>query len=151
MSNDAHEVATYRGAQPIALVHSKRPVRSALVVVLDTHREDRGLHLEDLNSRALLQGEIHELIVTDEAGAGPGTRVDRIAYLGFVEVKQGGVLHVGDRIQADGADIGALAGFDLTHFPNHLNIVVRATEARSGAEMGLGLGAEVTFTMAAQQ
>ena len=32
---------------------------------------------------------------------------------------------VGDKVSVDGRHLGALAGFDETHMPNHMNIVVR--------------------------
>ncbi len=135
-------------AVPRALVHAQRPVRGVAVVVLDTYREDRGLRLEPLYSRALAAAEIHEIILTDEAGASPGATVDRIAYLGFAETVRGGVVYVGDRLlwSRAGQDgpgeehlLGHLAGFDLTHFPNHINLVVVAASLRSGADLGLQL------------
>lgn len=123
--------------QPVALVRAKRPVQGVTVVVLDTHRRDRGLRLESFNSRALAKHEIHEIILTDQKDAAPGTTVDQIAYLGFFEITRGGVAHVGDRLLLRGEPIGQLAGFDLTHFPNHLNLVVRTDELGSGSEKGL--------------
>ncbi|MCL5027053.1 MAG: hypothetical protein M1531_11280 [Chloroflexi bacterium] len=123
--------------QPVALVRAKRPVRGVAVVVLDTYRQDRGLRLDTFNSRALLKHEVHEIILTDEEGAVPGAAVDRIAYLCFLEITQGGVVHVGDRLLFRGKPVGRLAGFDLTHFPNHLNIVVKTDDLRSGADAGL--------------
>jgi len=59
---------------------------------MDGTLDDRGLELIGLPSRAIGRGEIHELISTDETGAVPGSRVDRIAYLGFWEIERGGVL-----------------------------------------------------------
>ena len=38
------------------------------------------------------------------------------------------------------------AGFDMSHFPNHMNIVVRG-EPRSGEERGISLNTKVSFLM----
>jgi hypothetical protein len=36
-------------------------------------------------------------------------------------------------------------GFDLTHFPNHMNLLIGARERKTGLELGLNLGDIVTF------
>lgn len=123
----------------------KRDVLGRLVVVLRGKLEQRGLTLIAPISRAVQKYEIHELIITDEAGAGPGSRVDRIAYAGFVEIITGGVLVSGDELICAGIVLGKIAGFDETHLPNHLNIVVRAEKRLDGVEMGLGLESEITI------
>jgi hypothetical protein len=116
-----------------------------VVVVLAGRRVDRGLRLEQLYSRAVQLNEIHEVISTDEATAIPGAKVNSIAYLGFVEIQQSGVLYVGDEVSVNGAPVGRLAGFDLTHHPNHLNLVVVAEPLRDGSELGLEIEAEIIF------
>ncbi len=121
---------------------ARRPVRGRVVAVMEGRLEDRGLELIAPPSRALRQGEIHELIATDETAARPGQRVDRISYLGFFEVTQGGVVLSGDPVRTSGRHLGQLAGFDLTHFPNHLNIVI-FDPARSPGATSLSLGAEI--------
>ncbi|MGB9802468.1 DUF6917 domain-containing protein [Desulfofundulus sp.] len=117
----------------------KREVEGKLVVVLQGRLENRGLHLITPISRAVLKNEIHELIVTDEEGVGPGSDVQRIAYLGFVEVKCGGVLVSGDEVSCNGMVLGQIAGFDETHLPNHLNIVLYSPRRLDGVELGLQL------------
>ncbi|MFZ5687810.1 MAG: DUF6917 domain-containing protein [Bacillota bacterium] len=121
---------------------AKMDVIGRLVVVLDGRLEGRGLQLIRPISRALCRHEIHELIITNER-KGPGQQVNRIAYLGFMEILQGGVLVAGDRLYVDGRLVGEVVGFDETHMPNHWNIVLSGTELRSGKEMGLSLGVEV--------
>jgi hypothetical protein len=112
---------------------------------LHARAEARGLELAPYPSRALLTGEIHELIVTAE-DARPGARVDTIAYVCFFEVTEGGILWAGDEVRVAGKVIGRLAGYDLTHFPNHFNIIVRAEEPlQTGFEMGVHPGGEVRF------
>ena len=124
---------------------SKREVSGRLAVVLRGKLEDRGLSMIPPISRAVQKNDIHELIITDEAGAGPGKRVDRIAYAGFVEIINGGVLLAGDQLVCAGRSLGSIAGFDQTHLPNHLNIVVLAAERLDGVELGLTLESELVF------
>lgn len=117
----------------------KVPIEGELVVVLDGKLEGRGLELMTPISRALRKNEIHELIITDENEAGPGQTVNRIAYLGFFEVTRGGVMVAGDTLQVGDLVIGTIAGFDETHMPNHLNIVVKSEVRESGLTQGAQL------------
>jgi len=121
---------------------AKMDVTGRLIVVLGGRLEGRGLQLIRPISRALCRHEIHELIITNERKR-PGQQVDRIAYLGFMEILQGGVLITGDRLYVDGRLVGEVSGFDETHMPNHWNIVIAGFELKSGEEMGLSLGVEV--------
>lgn len=123
----------------------KKEVRGRLVAVLDGVYDGRGLELIPQPSRVLCRDEIHELILTDQVEASPGARVDRIAYVAFFEVLEGGVVLAGDEVVAAGAILGTVAGFDLTHAPNHLNIVMYGGDRRSGARWELELDGEVTF------
>ena len=83
---------------------------------------------------------MHELQLTDEADARPGTTVDRCAAIAFFEFKEGGLLVGGDTVIIAGKEIGTLVGFDETHMPNHLNIVLYGTERRTGLQWGLAGG-----------
>lgn len=121
----------------------KSPCEGELVVVLDGKMEGRKLQLMSPISRALLTHEIHELIVTDEVEAGPGKEVNRIAYWGFFEVTKGSVIVVGDTVQIGGRVLGTIAGYDETHMPNHINIIVKASERETGVELGLSLGEKI--------
>ncbi|MCX7780657.1 MAG: hypothetical protein N2491_07055 [Negativicutes bacterium] len=116
---------------------AKRPVKGKVVVVLDGAYDDRGLALIKPPSRALIAGEIHELIVTDEH-KGPGETVNRIAYLAFIEITQGSVIVSGDPVVIGGKQVGKIAGYDETHMPNHLNIVL-AGDKVSGKDQGFRL------------
>jgi hypothetical protein len=120
---------------------AKRPVKGTIVVVLDGAYDDRGLVLMKPPSRALLHGEIHELIVTDE-NKGPGETVNRIAYIAFVEITQGSVIVAGDPVSVGGVSIGKIAGYDETHMPNHLNIVLNG-ERVSGKDHAIRLDSEI--------
>ncbi|HAI20702.1 MAG TPA: hypothetical protein DCM14_02165 [Clostridiales bacterium UBA8153] len=101
--------------------------------------DGRGLELIQPLSRALRQGEIHELVVTTEGEAGPGRRVDSVGYLAFFEVQSGGLAVTGDPVSW-GEHFWTLVGFDLTHAPNHLNLVVRGPSRLSGEELGMRVG-----------
>lgn len=124
---------------------ARTPVSGRLVAVLDAEATGRGLNLIPPLSRAVVKHEIHELIVTPEPSAGPGSVVNDIAYLGFFEVEDGGIILVGDYLDVAGQRIGQVAGFDLTHFPNHMNIVVRGVEVATGRGLRLELGDIVSF------
>lgn len=128
----------------------KSAVRGRLVVVLRGRVPDRALELIPQRSRAVLAREVHELIATDERDAGPGRTINSIAYLGFAEFSSGGVLVVGDELRIGGRLIGRLAGYDQTHMPNHMNIIIAVDAARSGDELGLALEAPVEFTLPAR-
>jgi hypothetical protein len=103
----------------------RRPVEGEVVALLHVSFEDRGLKLIETKSRAVRLQEIHELMITDE-DAGPGGGADRVRALAFFEVDKSGILVVGDGVYVGGRRLGTLAGFDETHMPNHMNIVVKA-------------------------
>lgn len=134
--------AGFFSQNPYAL---KTVIDGKLVVILRGKLEQRGLELIPMISRAVLKNDVHELIITDEQ-AGPGSKVDKIAYLGFVEISHGGVMVAGDEVCCDGRVIGRIAGFDETHLPNHLNIVIASDHRADGLEMGLKLEGAITFT-----
>lgn len=123
--------------------YAKRPVKGKVVVVLDGVYDNRGLSLMKPPSRALVSGEIHEFIMTDEV-KGPGEIVNQIAYLAFIEVTQASVIIVGDPVRIGDKLIGKIAGYDETHMPNHLNIVLKGTRA-SGRTMDIHLDDEITI------
>jgi hypothetical protein len=121
----------------------KRPIEGHIVKVLTHTLLDRGMELIEFESRCLQQREIHELVATDHDALVAGSRVDRVAFLGFVEVAQGGVADRDDVVVIDGVEVGRVVGFDDCHFPNHYNIVIRAPVLANGADIGLRPGARV--------
>lgn len=125
--------------------YAKSDIQGRLVVVLDGQLESRGLELITQISRCVRRNDVHELIASDEPGLGAGSKVDKVAYLAFIEINQAGVLTIGDEVLWAGRVIGTVAGFDETHMPNHLNIVVSARERLSGADLKLQLGDSITF------
>jgi hypothetical protein len=94
-------------------------------------------------------GEIHELAVTDDPAAGPGARVERVAYAGFVEIVCGGVILVGDHVTLGPRQLGQVVGFDCTHFPNHMNILVRGPNWQTGRELEVVVDEPVVFAFTA--
>ncbi len=126
---------------------AKCDVTGELAVVLDGSMPDRGLVLIKPISRCIRRCDVHELILTDEAGAKPGATVNSIAYLGFVDIEKGGVIVQGDAVFLDGEKVGVLAGFDETHMPNHLNIVIKTDRMLPGTKLGAKLGMTLAFKM----
>ncbi len=117
----------------------KRPVQAQVVCVLDARSERRGMQLEIHPSRAVRAGEIHELALTGDPAASPGALVDQMAYIGFVEIVRGGVILVGDEVTLGEHHLGKVVGFDHTHFPNHMNILVRGHNLQTGRALGISL------------
>ncbi|MGW1840494.1 DUF6917 domain-containing protein [Streptomyces sp. NPDC002067] len=124
----------------------KRAVRGRLVKVLTHRRGDRGMTLEPFASRCVRAGEVHELVTTDHTGTAAEGPVDRVGFLGFVELECGGVLDRGDTVWADGRRIATVLGFDACHFPNHYNILLTTPAPRTGPDLGLGPETEIVFT-----
>lgn len=136
----SHTTPSYTGGVPPQnFFASRRPVGGKLVAVMQGRLDGRGLKLILQPSRAVCRGEIHELIVSTEQGIGPGSTVNRVTYIGFIEFDPGGVIYIGDTVRIGNMEIGRIAGFDSTHLPNHMNIVIAAAELKSGLERGLSL------------
>lgn len=91
---------------------SKRIIKGKSTVILRGKLEERGLELIQIISRAMLKDEIHELIVTDEENIEPGSKVNKIAYIGFVEITAGGVMIVGDTLTYGDKVLGRVIRFD---------------------------------------
>jgi hypothetical protein len=124
---------------------ANRPVKGGVVTVLDSTHEERGLKLISTYSRALKENSIHELIATDETDKKPGDTANRIAYLAFFEVERGGCIIVGETLYADGKPIGEIVGFDETHEPNHINIIIGVKKRRTGPQLKMGVGSKIKF------
>ncbi len=104
----------------------KRPVEGEVVAVLHVEFEDRGLKLIQTKSRTVKLNEIHELMITDEQDAAPGGGADRVRAIAFFEITKSGLIVRGDNVSINGKKLGTLAGYDVTHMPNHINVVVKA-------------------------
>lgn len=124
---------------------AKLPVRGNLVKVLVHRRDDRGMVLEEYASRCVRRTEIHELVTTDQHDTTPGAVVDRVGFLGFVEIASGGVIDRGDEVRIDGQVVGTVLGYDACHFPNHYNVLIAADRTITGPDLGLKPTMEVRF------
>ena len=136
-------------AAKIKFTH-KRMVRAHFVVILQGMIENRGIELIPPGSRCVRRGEIFELICTAEETAKPGGRVDQATYLGFCEVSQSGVIRVGDRVEIEDHFLGNVAGFDETHAPNHLNVVIGVSPNKIPPPQKYQLESEITFELATE-
>lgn len=123
----------------------KRPARAELVKLLFHSREDRGMTLLPFETRCVLAGEVHELVTTDQTGAGPGDRIDRVGFLGFAEILGAGVIERGDEVWVDGRRLGYVLGFDGCHYPNHYNVLIATDQAFTAADIGLAVGQRMWF------
>jgi hypothetical protein len=130
------------GFIPNNVIEEKRNVVGTLVAKATLLLERRGLRLIAPRTRALLSSQIHELVLTDEPNAAPNHTVDRVFILGFMEVKTGGIVAVGDSVSVAEKVIGHVAGFDETHMPNHMNLVIVAKQLTG---QSLEVGTEITI------
>ena len=115
----------------------KRPVEGEVVAVLHVKFEDRGLEFIQTKSRTVKLNEIHELMITDEQDAAPGGGADRVRAIGFFEITKSGLIVMGDKVTVNGKKLGTLAGYDVTHMPNHINVVVK-TETLDDPDIRVG-------------
>ena len=123
----------------------KLTVEGMLVKLLFHKQTRRGMHLLDFETRCIHHGEIHELVTTDQQNALAGESIDRVGFLGFVEISTGGIIEKGDEVWIEGKLIGRVLGFDDCHFPNHYNIIIAVNELLTSIEPGLALRDRVSF------
>jgi len=143
MSKEPHLVPPTKGLSYVM----KKDVEAEMVSIADSQRENRGMELIIQKSRGVIKNHLHEAVVTLDINAGPGKTVKSVAYLGFIKIINTGLIVIGDEVIADGVKIGEVAGFDLTHFPNHINIIIRVKELITGLKMGLQLGSRIIFRL----
>jgi hypothetical protein len=114
----------------------KRLVEGKTIALLHIIFEDRGLKLIEAKSRAVKINEIHELMITDE-DAMPGREAERVRVIGFFEITRSGLIVVSDEVWIEDKFLGKLVGYDMTHMPNHMNIVVK-TESLDEPDQRVG-------------
>ncbi|MEV4729407.1 hypothetical protein [Saccharopolyspora sp. NPDC049426] len=124
----------------------KRTLTARLVKVLVHHRHERGMSLEPHASRCVRAGDVHELVTTDDVETASGSRIDRVAFVGFAEFDRGGVIDRGDRLRIGDRFVGTVLGFDACHFPNHYNILIHAETPLSGSDLDLRPETELSFS-----
>ena len=52
----------------------------------------------------------------------------------------------GDKVMVEGQIIGEVCGFDETHMPNHINIILRTDERKTGFELNIAVGQQMLIT-----
>lgn len=112
----------------------KPPVAASLCSVHGTRRTNRGIRPILQKTRVVERGEVHEIIVVDE-DASDDKPIEQTAYIGFAEFLSGGLLKCGDKVYINNKYLGYLTGFDDTHMPNHLNILIRRNQRVTGVEI----------------
>ncbi len=119
---------------------TKSDVTAIMAAVLDTRRDSRGLDLIHPYTRVVQVNEVHELIGTVE-DAMPGGVVRQVTGLGWATITQSGVIMVGDEVWRGSDLVGTIAGFDVSHGDNHINVVVHMGErSLTGREFDLKVG-----------
>jgi hypothetical protein len=117
-----------------------RPILGEVVTLLNATFEKRILELIEARSRAMVRNEIHEIMTIDGEGYKSGRGSERASAIAFFEVEIGGVAVVGDEVVLGGKTLGRLVGFDLNHFPNHMNLVVMtASHKLPSIRVGVGV------------
>ena len=123
----------------------KRQLAGSIVALMTHSRTDRGMILTEFRTRCIREGEIHELVTTDQSEAVFGDRIDRVGYLGFAEIAAGGVMEVGDPVRIAGTLIGQVLGFDETHYPNHYNILIATDRLLTSQDIHLEVECPIAF------
>jgi hypothetical protein len=121
----------------------KRPVEGEIVALLHVSFENRRLKIIETKSRVVTLNEIHELMITDEDDVTPKSIVNRVRALAFFEITIPGLIVVGDQVTSGKKKLGKLVGYDLTHMPNHMNIVVKPENLEKHK---IKLGEKIRFT-----
>jgi len=101
-----------------------RSVKTEVVAVLEAIFTDRKMKLIESYSRAVKKHDIHELMITDQ-NPSPGSELNRMNAIAFIEVRNGGLIVSGDKVYHNEELFGVLAGYDMNHMPNHMNIIVK--------------------------
>lgn len=133
-----------QGLIPSDIYFSKRNVGGKIVSIMNAYLNNRQLKLIDEPTRAFRKYDLVEIIATKEKRH-PGETVNSIAYVGFIEIKSGGIIRVSDKFKINERTIGKVIGFDATHFPNHYNLIIHVTDLATGYEIGLNLEDKAEF------
>jgi hypothetical protein len=133
------------GTIPPYIYYDKKQIKGEIIAVMDALLENRALKIIPQPTRVLQKYEIIELITT-ENNSDSNEIINSIAYLGFIEIQEGGVLRSKDTLSISGHIIGEVLGFDETHMPNHLNVIIKVKQRKSGKDLHLIVGKKLLFT-----
>lgn len=114
-----------------------------LITVHGTIRENRKIEPMIQRTRVVNKGEAHELLIGKNYKK--GEMIEDTAYIGFVEFLETGLLKQGDKLYIRWQEVGRIIGFDDTHMPNHLNIIIGSPEFKPGIEWGFSPGFTAFF------
>lgn len=123
----------------------KRKVAGILVKLLFHRNDNRGMTLIEHTTRCITKNEIVELVVTDQKCLQPNDLVNRVGFIGFAEINQGGVIEVGDEVRINGEIIGEVCGFDACHYPNHYNVVISSDKCFTSTDLNIQVNNEISF------
>ena len=121
------------------------PVEITFVMVLGHDRADREMEKGSFLTRCVQAGEVHELVAV-KANTLDNGKYHGASYLGFVTFNGPAVIYVGESLLIDGKQIGVLGGFDYTHFPNHMNILIETEQPTNGKNLGIIVGQSGEFS-----
>jgi hypothetical protein len=121
-------------------------IQAQFVAILGHYHVSRGMIASPYQTRCIQKGEIHELVYVYENEKGL-IDLNDAWYLGFVEFQAGCVLAKGMKMNIVGEPSGTLIGFDVTHEPNHLNILIAEKKPQTGTARGLSINDECSFRM----
>lgn len=124
----------YLDTKTESIIH-KPPIASTLCSVHGTRRSNRGMKPIIQKTRCVEQGSIHEIIIVEEGVLREKGIVQDTAYIGFTQFLTGGLLECGDLVYLNNMPLGELAGFDDTHMPNHLNILIQRDSLVTGIDL----------------
>lgn len=139
-SNDPYT----RGIVPDNMYYKRKSISGFPVAIMSGYIDKRNLKLIKQLTRALRKAEIVELTTTEQT-KNDGEIVNNVSYIGFLEVYEGGVVKMGDSVLINGKKVGSILGYDETHMPNHLNLIITMDSRKSGVELNLSLDDEITF------
>lgn len=124
-------------------ISEKEELQAVVSAVMGHKRNDRKMVLAEWKTRCIKEGEIHEFLSSTDFGGDKTKTLNNFVYLGFFRFTKGGVIEIGDRlITGKNTVLGEIIGFDDTHLPNHINIVLSGQD-KTGEELGLKAGQQI--------
>ncbi len=126
---------------------NKRIITGKIIVILDIIINERKMKLIHPISRALTKYSICELAITNEPNITPGSIVNNVGFIGFMEIIDGGVAVIGDKVYVEDNLIGVIAGFNEDHAPNHITILIKGNQLTTGTKLGIDLEDTVKIMM----
>jgi hypothetical protein len=112
--------------------------KTRFIAIMALKHFNRGMIASEFHTRCVRRGEVHELICVKEHKDGL-IDLNDAWYLGFIEFTDSCVLAKGMLLKIKGKIIGKLIAFDMTHAPNHLNILLASHEPQTGEELSIQL------------